>query len=305
MNAPPHQGGPPPWIVQEMQQQIEWRDRDILISVPIKSGTTWTMNIVHQLTTGGDPDFTDIYAEVPWIEILTRPEMPIQELLNRVGQMTLERPRAFKTHAAPPVLPYIEPGGAKNVRYIVVFRNPEEALVSAKPFLEQHTDEWYELWKTPKGALTRSTFPTFYHEVIDAMGMHAALFAFLQSWWPLRNRSNVLFLHFTNMKRDHHGSVRRIADFIGARPTNEQFQAITEYTSFPWMKQNGIKFDANTATDVPLLRPGTMVRRGEAGAAREDGMTRAISEHLCAIGSQICADHRALHWFYEGGPLPN
>ena len=60
-----------------------------------------------------------------------------------------------------------------------------------------------------------------------------------------------------------------------------------------------------TATDVPLLRPGTMVRRGEAGAAREDGMTRAISEHLCAIGSQICADHRALRWFYEGGPLPN
>ena len=305
MNAPSHQGGPPPWIAPEMQQQIEWRDRDILISVPIKSGTTWTMNIVHQLLTGGDPDFEDIYAEVPWIEILTRPGMPVQELLDRVGKMSLERPRAFKTHAAPPVLPYIEPGGDKNIRYIVVFRNPEEALVSAKPFLEQHTDEWYELWQAPRRALTRPDFPAFYYEVIDAIGMHAALFGFLQSWWPLRDRPNVLFLHFANMKRDHEGSVRRIANFIGARPTDDQFRAITQYTSFPWMKQNGVKFDASTATDVPVLRPGAMVRKGEAGAAREDGMTRAISEHLRAIGSQICTNHRALRWFYEAGPLPH
>jgi len=288
-----------------MQQQIEWRDRDILISVPIKSGTTWTMNIVHQLLTGGDPDFEDIYAKVPWIEILTRPGMPVQELLDRVGKMDLARPRAFKTHSAPPFLPYIEPGGDKNIRYIVVVRNPEEALVSAKPFLEQHTDEWFELWQTPRRETTQPGFPAFYYEVIDAIGMHAALFGFLQSWWPLRNKPNVLFLHFADMKRDHDGSVRKIANFIGARPTNDEFRAITEYTSFPWMKQNGVKFDASTATDVPLFRPGAMIRKGEAGVARRDGMTRAISEHLRAIGSQICTDHRALQWFYEAGPLPH
>ena len=99
MNVPSEKSGPPPWIDPEMQQRIEWRDKDILISVPVKSGTTWTMNIVYQLLTGGDPDFDDIYAKVPWIEILTRPGMPAQELLDRVGNMSLERPRAFKTHA--------------------------------------------------------------------------------------------------------------------------------------------------------------------------------------------------------------
>ena len=135
-----------------MQQHVEWRDKDILISVPVKSGTTWTMNIVYQLLTGGDPDFEDIYAEVPWLEILTRPGMPLQELLDRVDTMRRDRPRAFKTHSAPPVLPYVEPGGTKDVRYIVVLRNPEEALVSIKPFLEKHTDEWYELWQVPKRA---------------------------------------------------------------------------------------------------------------------------------------------------------
>ena len=118
------------------------------------------MNIVHQLLSGGDPDFEDIYVEVPWIEILTRHD-----------------------------------------------------------------------------------FPTFCREVIDPMGLSAALFGFLQAWWPLRNQPNVLLLHFADMKRDHEGSLRQIADFIGARPTNQEWSAITEYTSFSWMNQHRIKFD--------------------------------------------------------------
>ncbi len=53
-----------PWIRPEIQQQIRWRDGDVVISVPGKSGTTWMMNIVHQLHTGGDADFADVYVEI-------------------------------------------------------------------------------------------------------------------------------------------------------------------------------------------------------------------------------------------------
>ena len=69
----------PPWIQPEIQQKIEWRDGDVVISVPIKSGTTWTMNIVHQLLTGGTSDFRDIYEQVPWIEFLGFPEESHQD----------------------------------------------------------------------------------------------------------------------------------------------------------------------------------------------------------------------------------
>ena len=116
MSAAPDRRGPPSWIDPEMQQQITWRDKDIVISVPVKSGTTWTMNIVYQLLNGGTADFKDIYAEVPWIEVLTRPGMPVQELLDRVERMSDSRPRAFKTHAAPPILPFVEPGGGTGSR---------------------------------------------------------------------------------------------------------------------------------------------------------------------------------------------
>jgi hypothetical protein len=305
MNQARGEGGPPPWINPDMQQEIAWRDKDILISVPVKSGTTWTMNIVHQLLTGGDPDFEDIYAEVPWIELMKRPKMPVRELLDRVEAMSAERPRAFKSHAAPPVLPYVEAGGDLDVRYIVVFRNPEEALVSMKPFIEKHSEPWLELWQAPREALVRSEFAAFYHEVLDGMGMNAALFDFLRSWWPLRHAPNVLFMHFTDMKRDHEGSLRKIADFIDVKPTEQQWGAISEYTSFPWMKRHGGKFDGNLAADVRVLEPGAMVRKGQVGAARDDGMTEAIAEHIEMLGQEICGDAAARQWFYEGGPLPD
>ena len=294
----------PPWIQPQIQQGIKWRDGDVVISVPAKSGTTWTMNIAHQLLTGGTADFRDIYQEVPWIEFLSHPGQPHQDVLDRVEAMPSSRRRVFKTHAAPPQLPFLKSGEDKDVKYIVVFRNPEEALVSFRPFLEQHSDEWFDLWQMPRAAMCRPDFPSFYSEVIDSHGMQGMFFGFLASWWPLRDQRNVLFLHFSDMKREHEASVRKIAEFLGVSPTADQWPVILEYTSFPWMKQHEDKFEASTVSKVPILKSGAMIRKGEVGKADSDGMTAEISRHLRATGSRICSDATAVNWFYDGGALP-
>lgn len=66
----------------------------VVCAVPAKSGTTWTMNIVHQLFQGGDADFEDIYAQVPWLEFMERPDQKPEELYERWDKMP--SPRAFK-----------------------------------------------------------------------------------------------------------------------------------------------------------------------------------------------------------------
>eukprot|EP00964_Phaeocystis_antarctica_P016810 scaffold9251_cov85-Phaeocystis_antarctica.AAC.1 len=78
------------WFSPPLQTKIKYRKGDTLIAVPVKSGTTWTMNIFHQLRTGGDPDFKDIYAEVPWSEFKERPDQPDEELLERWEKMPAE-----------------------------------------------------------------------------------------------------------------------------------------------------------------------------------------------------------------------
>ena len=127
-----------------------------------------------------------------------------------------------------------------------------------------------------------------------------ALFGFLTAWWPLRHESNVLLTHFSDMKRDHEGSVRKIANFLGFAPTAKQWPAILEYTSFPWMKRHEHKFELLHAAHVPILDSGAMVRKGKIGAAHEDGVTPEMSSTLKSLGTELVSDKQALEWLYSG-----
>ncbi|HLT39015.1 MAG TPA: sulfotransferase domain-containing protein, partial [Enhygromyxa sp.] len=175
------------WLNQEIQQKVRWRDGDIVVSVPPKSGTTWTMNIVHQLRTGGDREFEDIYAEVPWLEFVDHPRRTVDEIVARIDNMPAAPRRAFKSHSPPPLLPFVE-----QVEYVVVARNPEEAIASLKPFMDQHTPEWLDLWKLPRETFVTPDFDTFYRASIVSENLPAMLFGFMAQWWPLRHRPNVL-----------------------------------------------------------------------------------------------------------------
>jgi len=285
-----------------MQQQIQWRDGDIVVSVPPKSGTTWTMNIVHQLRSGGDPDFFDIYAEVPWLEFIPTPDTVPADLVARFDEMGDDRRRAFKTHSGPGDLPYHQPGQGPDVRYVVVMRNPDEALASMRPFIQAHSDAWFEMWQVPKEAIVGPDFATFFSDM--AAPVVATIFGFVAAWWPLRHHSNVLLLHFSDLKRDLEGSVHRIADFLGFEVGDDRWPAILEYTSFSWMKAHEDKFELRSFSDIQILDPGAMIRNGQVGARADDGVTPEISAAIAEAGRQIVEDPQAFDWCYRGGSLP-
>lgn len=303
MSGPPA-GGKPPWIVPERVQGLTLRDGDIWISVPAKSGTNWMMNIVHQLLTGGDANFDSIYRVVPWPEFVERPGQPVQEVHARIDAMPAGKRRAFKSHAAPPELPFIKAGTGKDVKYVVVTRNPEEALVSFKVFLEMHTDAFYAQWQMPKNAMTQPTFEAFYREVVAPRGMHGMWFGFLAAWWQLRHEPNVMLMHFADMMQDLQGSIRKVAAFLGIKPTDAQWSTIQTHASFDWMKRNESKFETFPFAEVQALETGAMMRKGKSGAAHEDGMTPQIASELRAFGSRILTDPAAMKWLYEGGGVP-
>ena len=300
--ADPQEGLGAPWINTSIQQHIEWRDGDIVVSVPGKSGTTWAMNIVHQLRSGGDADMFDVYAEVPWLEFVPRPDSVFEDLVAVFDQMGDDRRRAFKTHSGPGDLPYQRPGEGPDVQYVVVVRNPDEAVASIRPFIEAHSDAWFELWQAPKEALVGPDFATFFSET--ATTFVRGIFGFVAAWWPLRDNPNVLLTHFSELKSDLEGSVHRIADFLGFDVTDAQWPTILEYTSFPWMKAHEDKFELRSVSDVPILDPGAMIRKGKVGASAEDGVTAEMSATIADIGREILEDQRAFEWCYRGGALP-
>eukprot|EP00586_Coscinodiscus_wailesii_P005151 CAMPEP_0172478536 /NCGR_PEP_ID=MMETSP1066-20121228/2560_1 /TAXON_ID=671091 /ORGANISM="Coscinodiscus wailesii, Strain CCMP2513" /LENGTH=284 /DNA_ID=CAMNT_0013238195 /DNA_START=176 /DNA_END=1030 /DNA_ORIENTATION=+ len=283
---------------------MKWRDNDIVVTVPPKSGTTWAMNIVYQLREGGDAEFDCLYSEVPWIEFVPRPEISTEDAASKLDDMEDNKRRIFKTHMFPPILPYLNTETslpAINVKYVVILRNPEEAVASFKPFMEKHTDEFLNYWNVPP--LKFDDFETFYNFSVNRIGLLANIFGFMAAWWPLRKNSNVLMLHFSDMKKDHEGCVRKIADFVGFEPTDEQWENILDYTSFKWMSERHGKFNAKGISHVPILHERGLIRRGLSGVQYEDGMTEDIASDIKKRGKEILPDEAAFEWIYSGGPL--
>jgi len=77
----------------------------------------------------------------------------------------------------------------------------------------------------------------------------------------------VLFLTYEELKSDHVGSVRRIAEFMGVDLTLGELAAVVEQSTFASMKANVSKFEPGRM--VPWAKEGAMIRRGTSGGSSE------------------------------------
>ena len=293
-------GGPPPWIDEAIQKKIAWRDGDVVVSVPAKSGTTWAMNIVHQLRSGGDPSFTDIYAEVPWLEIVPRPDTDLDDLISAFDAMPRESRRALKSHAAPPTLPFQSSDAG-----------PGRAIPGGGP---QSRRGGRVVPPVHLGPLRRMVRPLAVRQERD----RRARFRDLHRWVrepctgtedlripglmvAVTQRTERHALHYSDLKREPEGSIRQIAEFLDFDVPEPSWPAILAYTSFTWMKAHEDKFELRSIADIPILEPGAMVRKGRTGASAEDGITPRISDAIAEIGHTILTDRQAFDWCYRGG----
>jgi Ca2+-binding EF-hand superfamily protein len=205
-----------------MQKALSFipRSNDVIVATPMKCGTTWIQQIMHQLRSGGDMTFTDIDEVVPWIE-----------LAYDVGQdLDAEhkyQPRCFKTHAGYDVCP-------KGGKYIVVYREPCASLYSAFSFFEgQHFQP---------GEITLDEFVKYM--ISPNEKMHQNYFQHLLSWWPKRNDPNVLVLLYEDMLDDLESAVKAVASFMGIEVEASITNAV-RMSTFDFMKQSRDKFASN------------------------------------------------------------
>ena len=274
-----------------------WREGDIVVSAPAKSGTTWAMNIVHQLRAGGDEQLQDLYAEVPWLEFFETPYQTKQQLYTRWGRLPRWYPRAFKTHAEPPRTPY-----NSSVRYVVVMRDPRDAISSFLPFLHTVTDEAMDYWDTPPSVREQWFRGNSTVTVMTAFAgyfRYGQLFTdFLKGWWPYRHATNVLLLHYSDMKADRAGSVRKVYDFLGFSLTPSKLDRVVELTSFEYMKKHGGKYTMQTL-DVSIWEPTALTRTGKVGGSSLPAEVLSVFDEV--VQSEL--EPEQLQWLLAGGLL--
>jgi hypothetical protein len=239
------------------------RPTDIFISPYSKCGTTWMQQIVHGLRTGGSMDFDEITEVIPWIEMAH--DMGVDPEAPQVAE-----PRAFKSHLGWNRIP-------KGGRYIVVLRDPIDAMVSLYNF--------FDGWIFERGAIALAEFADTYLGRDDTGGSY---WGHARSWWAERHRPDILLVCFEHMKRDLPGIVNRVADFIGGSIGPEARAIATAQASLDFMKRHERQFDdhlvrqsRDAALGLPAGGHASKVRSGQAGAGKAT-VTDAIRDKFAA-----------------------
>jgi len=224
---------------------------DVFVCSYFKSGTNWMMQIAHQIANRGQGRYEHVHDVIAW------PDAPIKELavsLSADYPMSQSKTglRVIKTHSEAHSVPYDE-----QAKYVCVVRDPKDVFVSS----------YFYVRSIILGNLMPSV-PAWLEVFLSDSAMHGEWANFLHGYWQWRNRSNVLFLTFEDMKNDLPGVIRMIATLMGVTLTPDEFERVVYFSSYKHMKSIDHKFTPGRISPFSLPEVH-MIRSGHKGNSSE------------------------------------
>ena len=225
---------------------------DVIVATYARSGTNWALQIALQIAHYGEAEFNFLHDIVAW------PDAPLPLVRATLADTSPAKlapsgSRVIKTHREQAYVPY-----TPEAKYIVVIRDPKEVFVSAYFFarsmfgsivdLDYSSDEWMDLFFSDRF-------------VFGSWAEHTA------SWWPYRERKNVLLVTYAEMKRKPRAIIQRIADLMQVKLTPEQLEKVVEKSSFEYMKVHEEQFVPPSL--IFRKNQDRMIRSGKTGASSE------------------------------------
>jgi aryl sulfotransferase len=217
---------------------------DIIIATFSKCGTTWMQRIVDLLVFQS-PAPRPVTTMAPWLDATF-----ITSLDDDLAMLEAQTHRRFlKTHLPFDALPVWD-----EVKYIHVVRDGRDAALSMhnhqngmKP---EVTARFADVARQTGRVNTRPpevlADPREYFlqwlnvaELDGSGGGEIGYFAFENTYWHERMRSNLHFVHYNDLKANLAGEMRRIAEFLAIEVSEEILPELVRAASFDSMKRDG------------------------------------------------------------------
>lgn len=232
----------PPFFRDDCWHRENWQpqDGDVVLSTGTKAGTMWVHTIVLLLRSNGWDGFDELRDYFGSCEFMDYPDMSLETRLNQTAwKRAITQAKGFRgfqhfTHKFPgeePNLFGLDPELNPLVKYIAVARNGKEVLRSWLPFVNSHTERFCKMWgnfipssTNPEGVVKFAVddMPNFY-------------FGHLKAWWQRKHLSNVLLLHYRNLRKAPTGAIRQIASFLEIELTPQLLAQVLHKSSLQYM----------------------------------------------------------------------
>lgn len=194
---------------------------DVFVATQMRCGTTWMQQLVYQVVTRGRGEFNEtgrshLYAMSPWIEGANSVSLRDAPLVGTPPT------RIIKTHLPASHCPY-----SPDAKFIYVARHPVSCFASIVDFNRSMVGPFLPL--TDQMAAWFTSDRMYWRPWPEHVN----------GWWEWsQTRSNVLFVHFEEMKRDLAAVIDRVAGFLGLTLTGDERRLVESHCTFQYMKQH-------------------------------------------------------------------
>ena len=288
--------------VSDSERWAGYRPRpgDIILSTAPKCGTTWMQRILSLLVFQS-ADVRPLGEVSGWPDFRFRG--PVEDTFAAMEAQTHRR--FLKAHLPLDALPLYD-----EVRYIHVARDPRDAALSYHNHQRSFSAGALARFDTigqedetlrrplPRPAEDPCEFFRAWLRPEDGDGFDAPMFFDIErSFWRERRRSNLLLVHYADLKADLDGEMRRIAAFLGQPVDERTWKGLVAAASFAEMKRVAAALIPHTAF-VFDGGPDRFLHRGENERWRGVLGDAELAQYQAAIEDDLPAG--LIRWL-EGG----
>jgi aryl sulfotransferase len=278
------------------------RPDDIIISTAYKSGTTLMQTIVlNLLFPDGDlPGPVTLIS--PWLDMRVA---PLEEIMGALDGMPFRR--CIKTHLALDGLPYYD-----EAKYLMVGRDPRDVFMSLLHHWGSHTAQFYEMinaegrpgpefphFEDDPHKLFRQWITRGWFEWESDGYPYWSMLHHAKTWWEFRHLPNIELVHYSDLRADLDGEMRKIADYLEIDVPASKWDVVVHACKFETVKANPEKIIFDLHKEVFKDGGTSFINKGTNGRWRDVLTDEELDLYRQAMERTLPPD--CARWLEQGG----